>query len=134
MRNHDDLLDYNGTSQWERHGYNSTQVIIQGNYKLYIRNNVTSILCQLNFFFIKILKCNKKKASTNFVFLSRSRNTIGRFMKTHLHRPIKTLQFLASGKIEKCLISKYFSISNIKDFLIWTKSFYNFFIYKLILF
>ena len=47
-------------------------------------------------------KNEEKEAGTNFVLLSRSRNMIGRFMKTYLHKPIKILQFLSRGKILKC--------------------------------
>ena len=49
----------------------------------------------------------RKKADTNFVLLSQSRNMIGRFMKTYLHRPIKILQFFTPGRIQKCLSRAY---------------------------
>ena len=45
----------------------------------------------------------EKEAGTNFILLSWSRNMIGLLMKTHLHRPIKILQFLTPGRIQKCL-------------------------------
>ena len=45
----------------------------------------------------------KKEAGINFLSLSWSRNMIGRFMKTYVHKPIKILQFLARGTIQKCL-------------------------------
>ena len=44
-----------------------------------------------------------KQAGANFGLLSRSRNMIGWFMKTYLHKPINMLQFLSRGKIQKCL-------------------------------
>ena len=39
----------------------------------------------------------------NFVLLPQSRNIIERFMKSYLHRPIKSLQFLTQTRIQKCL-------------------------------
>ena len=41
--------------------------------------------------------------TTNFVLLFWSRNMIGQFIKTSLHRPIKIAQFLTCGRIKKCL-------------------------------
>ena len=35
------------------------------------------------------VKMQEKVADVNFALLSRSRNKIGRFIKTYLHRPIK---------------------------------------------
>ena len=55
------------------------------------------------FFSHKSSKKQEKEAGTNFVFLLWSRNMIGLFIKTYLHSPIKILQFLSRGKIQKCL-------------------------------
>ena len=46
---------------------------------------------------------SEKKAGTNFALLSWPRNIIGWFMKTYSDKPIKILQFLSRGKIQKCL-------------------------------
>ena len=40
---------------------------------------------------------------TTFLQLSWSRNMIGSLIKTHLRRPIKILQLLTPGRIQKCL-------------------------------
>ena len=56
------------------------------------------IYCSL----IRVLKKLKKEAGINFPLLSRSRNMIGRFMRIYLHKPIKILQFVSRGKIQKC--------------------------------
>ena len=40
-------------------------------------------------------------------------------MKTYLYKPIKILQFLSRGKIQKYLTSKYLSIFNNKPRLSW---------------
>ena len=53
--------------------------------------------------FYKSSKKQEKEAGTNFPLLSRSKNMIGLFMKTYLHKAIKILQFLSSEKIKKCL-------------------------------
>ena len=37
---------------------------------------------------------------------------IGRFMKTYLHKPIKILQFLTPGRIQKCLRACFFELAN----------------------
>ena len=50
-------------------------------------------LCKRIFFNEKSKK-QEKETGTNFVLLSLSRNIIWKFMKTYLHRPIKTPQFL----------------------------------------
>ena len=55
------------------------------------------------FFSHKISKTQDKEAGINLVFLSRLRNMVQRFMKTYLHRPIKVLQFLTRGEIQKYL-------------------------------
>ena len=51
-------------------------------------------------FFMKSLK-NKKKKN---LALTSSRNMVGQFRKTYLHRPIKILHFLTPARIQKCLI------------------------------
>ena len=50
---------------------------------------------------------------TELVLLSRSRKLIEQFMKTYLHRAIKTLHFLSGGEFEKCLTK----LQNILAFL-----------------
>ena len=64
------------------------------------------------FFFLSHKSCKtaRKKADTNFLLLLVSRKVIGWFTKTYWNKPIKLLQFITRGKIQKCLISKYFSI------------------------
>ena len=42
----------------------------------------------------------EKEAGTNFVLFYRSRNMIGRFMETYLHKPIKILQLLTRKIIQ----------------------------------
>ena len=76
----------------------------------------TVTVFKLKFIFShKSSKKQEKEAGINFILLSRSRQMIGWFMKTYLHRPINILQFLSRGKIQKFNItSKYFSIFNNK--------------------
>ena len=61
-------------------------------------------MSQSHFLFFK--KCQKKQgkeAGTIFVLLCQSKNLAGQYKKTYLHRPIKILQFLTPGRIQKCL-------------------------------
>ena len=61
-------------------------------------------LLKLNFiFFHNNSKKQQKEADTNFVLLSWSTSTIGRFMKIYLHRRIEILQFLTGRRTHKCL-------------------------------
>ena len=60
----------------------------------------TVALCKKLYFFPEKSKKQEKEASTNLILLSQSRNMVGQFMKTYLHRPIKILQFLAPWKIQ----------------------------------
>ena len=55
------------------------------------------------FFLIRVLKSKKKETGTNIVLLSWKGNMIGWFIKTYLHKPIKIVQFLSRGEIQKCL-------------------------------
>ena len=65
---------------------------------------MTHFLIEIYFSLIRVLKSKKNKLVLAFFpLLSRSRNMIGRFMKTSLHKPIKILQFLSRGKIQKYL-------------------------------
>ena len=65
---------------------------------------MTHFLIEIYFSLIRVLKSKKNKlALTFFPLLPRSRNMIRRFMKTSLHKPIKILQFLSRGKIQKYL-------------------------------
>ena len=78
------------------------------------------ILFTLFFFsLIKVVKQQEKKAGTNFLLLPVSRNVIGWFTKTYWNKPIKLLQFITLGKIQKCLTSKYFSIFSSKQPTSW---------------
>ena len=61
---------------------------------------VSKIVCLL--FHEKFIK-QEKEAGTNFTLLSQSRNIMGEFIKMHLHRPVKILQFLIPTRIGKCL-------------------------------
>ena len=45
---------------------------------------MTNILSHLKFFKKKICKKQEKEDGTNYVLMSRSRNTIGQFMKVYL--------------------------------------------------
>ena len=45
----------------------------------------------------------EKEVGTNFVSLCQSRNIVGQFKKSYLHRKIKILRFLTPGRIQKCL-------------------------------
>ena len=51
----------------------------------------TVALCKKLYFFPEKSKKQEKEASTNLILLSQSRNMVGQFMKTYLHRPIKIL-------------------------------------------
>ena len=73
---------------------------MQRDYNGYSYN---AIFNQIFFFSHKSSKKKEKEAGTNFPLLSRSRNMIGWFIKTSLHKPIKILQFLSHGEIQKCL-------------------------------
>ena len=55
------------------------------------------------FSLIRVLKSKKKETGTNTVLLSWKGNMIGWFIKTYLHKPIKIVQFLSRGEIQKCL-------------------------------
>ena len=59
----------------------------------------TVTLCKKLHFFHQKFKKQEKEAATNFVSLSQPRDTIRKFMKTYLHRPIKILQFITPGKV-----------------------------------
>ena len=56
---------------------------------------------KLDFFHERLLK--KKKTATNFALLCQSRNLVGQFKKTYLHRKIKILHFLTTATIQKFL-------------------------------
>ena len=55
------------------------------------------------FFFRENSEKQEKDSGTNVVLFSWSRNITVGFMKTYLHRPVKILQFLTSGRVQKCL-------------------------------
>ena len=55
------------------------------------------------FFNKKYKNQEKEEAATSFPLLCQTRNMVGQFKKTHLHRPIKILQFLTPVRIQKCL-------------------------------
>ena len=55
------------------------------------------------FFFFFYCKKKEKETGTNFTALSQPRYTIGGFMKTYLHRPIKIIKCLTRGRIQRCL-------------------------------
>ena len=63
----------------------------------------TVTLSKLNFIFYEKFKKQEKEAGTNFYLLSQWKNLIGRFIKIYLNRPIKILQLLIPGNIQKCL-------------------------------
>ena len=67
----------------------------------------TLTLSKLNLIFFNesfnVSKVKKKKAGTNFILLSQSRNMIGRFIETYFQRPIMNLQFLRNGRTQKYL-------------------------------
>ena len=65
--------------------------------------NYNTFKAKIYFSITKVLKSRKKIAGTNFVLLSRSRDMIGLFMKTFIHKPMKILQFFSRGEIKKCL-------------------------------
>ena len=48
-------------------------------------------------------KKQEKELGTNFFLFPRPKNMTGQFMKSNLHRPVKILQFLISGRIQKYL-------------------------------
>ena len=50
--------------------------------------------------------------------MPRSRNMIGWFMKTYLHKPVKILQVLSCGKTQNITL-KFFSIFNRKPLTNW---------------
>ena len=55
-----------------------------------------------SFFFFYFIK-QQKETGTNFTVLSQPRYTIGGFMKTYLHKPIKIIKCLTRGRIQRCL-------------------------------
>ena len=74
---------------------------------------------KISFSLIRVLKNKEKEATSNFALLPLSRIIIEWFMKTYIHKPIKILQLLSRGKIQKCFTCinisktlKYFSIFN----------------------
>ena len=51
---------------------------------------------------MRVLK-GKKEVGTNFALFCWSRNMIGWFIKTCLHKAVKILQFFSGGKTQKYL-------------------------------
>ena len=67
---------------------------------LFSRKNIFQIVTKI---FAATSFSEQLNRKTTIVVLSWSRNMIGRFMKTYLRRPIKILQLLTPGRIQKCL-------------------------------
>ena len=67
---------------------------------LFSRKNIFQIVRKI---FAATSFSEQLNRKTTIVVLSWSRNMIGRFMKTYLRRPIKILQLLTPGRIQKCL-------------------------------
>ena len=64
---------------------------------------MTHFLAKIYFSLIRVLKSKKKKLALTFLLCLNQKNMIGCFMKTYFHQPIKILQFLLHGKIQKGL-------------------------------
>ena len=67
------------------------------------------------------------------MLLSQSRNIIGRFMKTYLHRPVKILQFVTPTRIQKYL-TFYSSFFNNVPPAVWVVYIKRDFLYMFFLF
>ena len=63
---------------------------------------VKTLYKKLYFFSLKVLKA-RKGSWLSLVLLCQSRNIVGQFKKSYLHRPIKFLNFLTPARIQKYL-------------------------------
>ena len=84
---------------------NKAIFLVSLKYREIITTKTITLYINKLYFFLKVLKQKQEKeAGTNFVLLCQSRNAVGQFRKTYLHRPVKTLHFLTPARIQKCLI------------------------------
>ena len=69
------------------------------------RNNMSAYKLLLPYHLKRLKKKNSEKgAGTSFILLSVWKQTIGQFIQSYLHRPMKILEFFTRGKIQKCFV------------------------------